>query len=68
VESKNNHVVRKYAFHWRYDTPEELTLLGELWPLLSLKLNFFVPTKKPIGHKTAKDGWSAAGISDSGFG
>src|SRR5690606_4987434 len=24
VESKNNHVVRKHAFHWRYDTPEEL--------------------------------------------
>lgn len=27
VESKNNHVVRKYGFHYRYDTPEELKAL-----------------------------------------
>ena len=56
VESKNNHVVRKHAFYWRYDTPEELTLLNELWPLVSLRMNFFTPTKKPTGHATAADG------------
>lgn len=56
VESKNNHVVRKHAFHWRYDTPEELALLNELWPLVSMRLNFFTPTKKPIGYATAADG------------
>jgi hypothetical protein len=56
VESKNNHVVRKHAFHWRYDTPEELALLNELWPLVSLRLNFFTPTKKPIGYATTVDG------------
>lgn len=56
VESKNNHVVRKHAFHWRYDTPEELALLGELWPLVSLRLNFFTPTKKPIGYATTASG------------
>ncbi|OMH24590.1 transposase [Tersicoccus phoenicis] len=56
VESKNNHVVRKHAFHWRYDTPEELALLGELWPLVSMRLNFFTPTKKPTGYATAADG------------
>lgn len=56
VESKNNHIVRKHAFHWRYDTPEELALLNELWPLVSLRLNFFTPTKKPIGYATAADG------------
>jgi len=33
VESKNNHVVRKHAFYWRYDTPEELELLNRLWEL-----------------------------------
>lgn len=38
VESKNNHVVRKHAFHWRYDTTEELTLLNELWALVPLRL------------------------------
>lgn len=56
VESKNNHVVRKHAFYWRYDTPQELALLSELWPLVSLRLNFFTPTKKPVGYATTVDG------------
>ncbi len=56
VESKNNHVVRKHAFHWRYDTAQELALLNELWPLVSLRLNFFTPTKKPLEYSTAADG------------
>lgn len=56
VESKNNHVVRKHAFYWRYDTAEELTLLNELWNLVSLRLNFFTPTKKPTGYTTTEDG------------
>ena len=56
VESKNNHVVRKHAFYWRYDTVEELTLLNLLWRLVSLRLNFFTPTKKPIGYTTTGDG------------
>lgn len=56
VESKNNHVVRKHAFHWRYDTPEEIALLNEMWPLVSLRLNFFTPTRKPIDYRTGSDG------------
>ena len=56
VESKNNHVVRKHAFYWRYDTPQELELLGQLWELVSLRLNFFTPTKKPIGYTTTANG------------
>jgi hypothetical protein len=56
VESKNNHVVRKHAFYWRYDTPKELTLLGELWALVSLRLNFFTPTKKPIRYDITATG------------
>ncbi len=56
VESKNNHVVRKHAFHWRYDTTDELSLLNELWPLVSMRLNFFTPTKKPIGYATTATG------------
>jgi hypothetical protein len=56
VESKNNHVVRKHAFYWRYDTPEELDLLNQLWRLVSLRLNFFTPTKKPIAYATTSDG------------
>ena len=56
MESKNNHVVRKHAFYWRYDTTAELALLGELWPLVSMRLNFFTPTKKPTGYATGTDG------------
>lgn len=56
VESKNNHVVRKHAFYWRYDTAEELELLNELWRLVSLRLNFFTPTKKAIGYTTTAAG------------
>lgn len=49
IESKNNHLVRRYAFYWRYDTPEALILLGQLWPLVNDRLNYFTPTKKPTG-------------------
>ncbi|OMH24478.1 transposase, partial [Tersicoccus phoenicis] len=33
-----------------------LALLGELWPLVSMRLNFFTPTKKPTGYATTADG------------
>ena len=56
VESKNNHVVRKHAFYWRYDTAAELDLLNQLWRLVSLRLNFFTRTKKPVGYTTTADG------------
>jgi hypothetical protein len=56
VESKNNHVVRKHAFYWRYDTTQELELLNQLWRLVSLRLNFFTPTKKPVGYATTAHG------------
>lgn len=52
IESKNNHLVRRYAFYWRYDTPEELALLNRLWPLVNDRLNFLTPTKKPTGWAT----------------
>jgi hypothetical protein len=56
VESKNNHVVRKHAFYWRYDTAQELELPNRLWRLVSLRLNFFTPTKKPVGYTTTAHG------------
>ena len=56
VESKNHHVVRKHAFYWRYDTAQELELLNRLWRLVSLRLNFFTPTKKPVGYTTTAAG------------
>ncbi len=56
MESKNNHVVRKHAFYWRYDTAAELELLNRLWRLVSLRLNFFTPTRKAIGYSTTGEG------------
>ena len=52
IESKNNHLVRRYGFYHRYDTPTELALLNRLWSLVNDRLNFFTPTKKPIGYGT----------------
>lgn len=49
IESKNNHLVRRYGFYYRYDTPEELEVLNRLWPLVNTRLNLFTPTKKPVG-------------------
>lgn len=56
IESKNGHLVRRYGFYWRYDTPEALTLLNQLWPLVNDRLNYFTPTKKPIGWATDRAG------------
>lgn len=52
IESKNNHLVRRYGFYHRYDTGTELALLNQLWPLVNDRLNFFTPTKKPLGWST----------------
>ncbi len=56
IESKNNHLVRKYAFYYRYDTPEERTVLNRLWRLVNDRLNYLTPTIKPIGCASSADG------------
>jgi hypothetical protein len=56
VESKNNHLARRYAFYWRYDTPGALALLNALWPLVCDRLNFLTPTKKPVEWDTSATG------------
>lgn len=56
IESKNNHLVRRYGFYWRYDTPEALALLNQLWPLVGDRMNYFTPTKKPVGWATDATG------------
>ncbi|MDR1441218.1 MAG: hypothetical protein LBJ02_02330 [Bifidobacteriaceae bacterium] len=52
VESKNNHLVRRYGMYWRYDTAQEREVLNRLWVLVDNRLNYFTPTKKPIGWST----------------
>lgn len=56
VEQKNGDIVRKSAFRYRYDTAEELALLSELWQLVNLRKNLFLPTKKATGWTTTKAG------------
>lgn len=56
VESKNNHVVRRYGYYYRYDTPDQLKLLNALWRLVGDRLNYFTPTKKPTGWATDAKG------------
>ncbi len=56
IESKNNHLVRKYGFYYRYDTDAERQLLNRLWKLVNDRLNYLTPTKKPIGFGSSRDG------------
>ena len=59
VEQKNWTVVRRIAGYHRYDTPRELTLLNQIWPLESLIVNLLLPqqrllTKTRTGAKVRK--------------
>jgi len=56
IESKNNHLVRKYGFYYRYDTDEERRVLNRLWPLVNDRFNHLTPTKKPTGFGTNRNG------------
>ncbi len=48
VEQKNWAVVRRTVGYHRYDTPEHLDLLNQLYAVLRLYTNFFQPTQKLI--------------------
>ena len=39
--NQKNHVVRKYGFYYRYDTPQALKVLGQLWKVVCLRMNLF---------------------------
>lgn len=56
AEQKNGAIVRKSAFGYRYDTDIELDLLNELWLLVNLRKNLFLPTKKVTGWKCTRAG------------
>jgi hypothetical protein len=56
IESKNNHLVRKYGFYYRYDTDQERAVLNRLWKLVNDRLNYLTPTIKPIGYGSSRDG------------
>lgn len=59
VEQKNWTEVRQSAGYYRYDTPRELDLLNQMWPLQSRLHNLFLPqqklkTKTRVGAKVTK--------------
>ena len=56
IESKNNHLVRKYGFYYRYDTAPERAALNRLWRLVNDRLNYLTPTIKPSGYAATGDG------------
>src|ERR1035437_8221844 len=56
VEQKNADTVRRSAFRYRYDTPEELALLGELWRFVNLRKTLFLATKKANGWPATRTG------------
>jgi hypothetical protein len=51
VEEKNYSVVRRNVGYRRYDTPEELAVLNELYEYLRLYTNFFLPTMKLVSKE-----------------
>lgn len=48
VEQKNWSVVRRNVGYYRYDSPRELDLLNQLWPLVSIQVNLFLPQQRLI--------------------
>src|SRR5690625_4610241 len=48
VDSKSNHAVRDYGFHYRYDPRNGGDILAALGKVVSLKLILFYAIKKPI--------------------
>lgn len=56
VEQKNGDVVRRHAFHYRYDTATELALLNDLYALVRVRLNLFTATTKAIGWRSNRNG------------
>ena len=51
VEEKNYSVVRRNVGYRRYYTPEEQTLLNELYGFLRLYTNYFLPTMKLVSKQ-----------------
>ena len=48
VEQKNWTEVRKSAGYYRYDTPRELALLNQIWPIQSQLRNLYLPQQKLV--------------------
>lgn len=59
IEEKNDSVVRRWVGYGRYDTQEQVDILNELYAVLRLYTNFFLPVQKlkakvRVGSKVKK--------------
>ncbi len=59
VEQKNDSIVRRWVGYKRYDTEEQVKLLNDLYEILRLYTNFFLPvhklqSKERIGSRVRK--------------
>lgn len=48
VEERNGHVVRKYVGYLRFDVPEIVNVMNEMYEYLGLYLNHFMPVRRTI--------------------
>ncbi len=48
IEQKNWTRVRRHVGYYRYDTPRELDLLNQLWPIAAELTNLFTPQQKLV--------------------
>ncbi|MGP5043846.1 hypothetical protein ACTXJR_07435 [Glutamicibacter ardleyensis] len=56
VEQRNRNWVRKHGFRFRYETPEAMSLINELWTLIDQRKNNSLPRVKASGYGTAPSG------------
>ncbi|MEE1620493.1 integrase catalytic domain-containing protein [Zafaria sp. J156] len=56
VEQRNRDWVRRHAFRYRYEGPEELELLQQLWVLVDARNNHLLPMVKAKDHTTSSSG------------
>lgn len=56
IGSKNNHVVRRFGFYYRYDTDLERRALNRHWHLVNDRVNYLMPRIKPTGYSFTSNG------------
>ena len=59
-------MVRRHAFHYRYETVVKQELLNELSLLVRVRLNLFTATTKATGWRSNKHGKRTRGYDSSG--
>lgn len=51
VEERNGHIVRKFVGYRRLDCPEAVDALNQVYAVLAMYLNHFIPVRKSLGKE-----------------